>query len=301
MIALALLSFAGSACGQTKVALAYAEGGVVYLVADSGAILQSVKASLPIYEFAVAPDAQSLVFDQIGANDYGGPLYLVRVATGETARLTPPTQKVYSDPGFSPNGDRIVFAIHAHAKGDLVEGSGPLGTMDVRTRAITILAATANIGGNGAFFSNEPHWSPDGKRILFSFEAGAALVDAGGKDLKELAPSGGDWSHAIGWLGSNCAVYIAGRNQKEAMENPVRVLNLGTGKSELATQILGLPNEGLKGLVAFSPKLRVRAIGTKLLVEGGSHTWELPVKNANAVTVRIVPQSDLSNIPGECR
>jgi hypothetical protein len=302
-----VLLFGGTAWGQLKPAIAYSEDGDVYLVAGSGEILRKVKSPLPIYDFAVSPDAQLIVFNRVGPREHGGPLYLLRIATGETARLTPRTSEVYADPEFSPNGDRIVFAIHAQAGGDLVEAAGPLGTIDIKTRRLSVLAATANVDGHGPCYSNEPHWDPNGRQILFSCEAGVEEVGANGKYLRDLTSMlvGGDWSHALGWIGSRCAVYLAGNNQKEAAHNPIRVLYLDTGKTELAEQLLGLPDDVLKDLVAVSPGLRVRAVGAKLLVEGGPHSWEMPVKDRRKVTVRMLPQSDSARdsarVPEACR
>jgi hypothetical protein len=252
-------------------------------------------------DFAVSPNGDMIVFNEVGPNEHGGPLYLLQTSSREPARLTPPAREVYSDPEFSPDGDLIVFAIHAQATGDLVESAGPLGIIDIRTHQLTVLSATANIAGHGPFYSNEPHWSLDGKHILFSFEAGAAEVDADGKNFKDLSPlPGGDWSHAVRWIGSKCAAYIAGRSQKDGLHGPLRVINLETRKTDIATQLFSTPEDAFHDLVAFSPELHVRMVSGKLRVEGGQHSWELPVKNPRGTTVKVLSQGDPSRVPPAC-
>ena len=141
---LTALSLGGGANGQSKPALAYSEDGTVYFASDSGEILRTVKCSSRMEDFAVSPNAEMIVFNEVGPNEHGGPLYLL-TSSREPVRLTPPAREVYSDPEFSPDGDFIVFAIHAQATGDLVESAGPLGIIDIRTHQLTVLSATAAI------------------------------------------------------------------------------------------------------------------------------------------------------------
>jgi len=190
-------------------------------------------------------------------------------------------------------------------EGDLVEASGPLATIDLKSRQFSVLHATVDIDGNGPAFSNEPHWAPSGDRIVFSFEAGAAEVDAAGKTLTGLSSlmesDDAPWTHAVGWLGRKCVAFISGKTQKDAIHKPLRVLMLDNQETVSAAQLLCVAEDSLTDLVAFSASLRVRLVDSKLLVEGGRDTFVLPVKDARYVAVQIIQQLDNTRVPGICR
>jgi len=98
--------------------------------------------------------------------------------------------------------------------------SGPIGMLVPETGRLSVLSAKGKIDGDGPAFSNEPHWAPDRSFVLFSFETGAAEVDAKAEKLRVLTSlmdgPGDAWSHAVGWLGSKCVAYIAGKDQNDA-------------------------------------------------------------------------------------
>ena len=103
-------------------------------------------------------------------------------------------EEVYADPSLSRNTGLVAFAIHpeyrnaAQAKEeDLVEASGPIAVIRTDGSGARILKSTLDLQGGGPFFANLPQWSPDGKRILFSFEVGGGVTDAAGGNFVDLS------------------------------------------------------------------------------------------------------------------
>jgi hypothetical protein len=309
-IALLVLIIASArAMGEDSAAIGYSEAGILYLMTNSGQLAKTVKASLPIRDFAVSPDAHSLVFTVADGNAYGGPLYLSSIPSKSIQKLSHISKirsDAYADPEFSLGGFHVLLAIHGSAHGDLVEGSGPIGILDIKTRSISVLKASTRIDGNGPAFANAPHWAPDGASIVFSFETGAAVMDTKGEKLRDITSqmerAGEEWSHAVGWLGSKCVVYVAGKNQKDANQKPPRALNLANGTTSSASHLLGVPENSLVGLTAFSPMIWVRNTGGKIIAGSRDGEWEIPIKNMRDVIVRLVPTSKSKNgIPEVCQ
>jgi dipeptidyl aminopeptidase/acylaminoacyl peptidase len=271
----------------------------------------------PIGVFGISPDGQTAVFAPLVPKGYGGPLYLLTISTAQAIRLTRgpyfntwPNEggpDVYSDPDFSPDGKRVLFAIHGQATGDVVEASGPLAVMDLRTRKTTLVRSTLTASAGQVAFANSPHWSPDGNRILVNFENGFAITEATGrtlKDLDEMIPeSEGELRFALGWVGRGCVLYMAGNSWDKARQGPKRILNLTTGKTAPADPLI--PPLLETGLMAFSPRLVVRydAQG-RMIVEGTRRQitpWEIP-GDEKTTSVRVLASpEDAELIPESCR
>ena len=305
LLGLALFS---SGCGhrREKPELAYSQNGVLYLTTGSGQLVRSLRTSPPICDFGLSPDGESAVFNSMSRHHYGSALYLLKVSSGAVVRLTPPGGlEVYGDPAFSPDGRAVAMAVHGQASGDLVEGSGPLAIMALDTREISILKATLGSRGEPLGFVNEPEWSPDGTRLVVNFELGFSQVNAKGNSLQDVASmigcDGCEYMNAVGWLGSKCVVYQAGKNYEEALKTPARVLNLVARTTKPANEVLGVPASSLTDVLKFSPALWVRRAGPKLVVEGGGSAWELPLAPEADVFVSIMPRGDQSRVPEVCR
>ncbi len=294
------------AADDNRAAIGYSSGGVLRIATDSGRVLRTLEAKPRIGDFAISSDGQKVVFSPLGT-EYGGPLYLLNLLTRKSEPLAEDHYyvrgEVYSDPDFSPNGNELVFAIHARANGDLVEASGPFATMDLRTKKVDVLPATTNIEG-GVAFANDPTWSPDGERLLLNFESDAAVADATGRTLKRLSAmvpnNEGTWLHGLGWIGKSCVVYIVGSDQRTANRAPARVLNLQTLRVAPASELLKGASESFVGLTAFSMLVRVRAIEGALIVEGTAHPWRIPVESPSHAIVRLVHQPT-NQIPSACQ
>ena len=148
---------------DNRAAVGVSSRGVLSIATASGKVLRTLSPKPPIGNFAISSDGQRVVFSPQGAG-YGGPLYLLSVPSGRTEALVHDHYysrgEVYADPDFSPDGDTVVFAVHAQANGDLVEASGPFATVDLRTRSVHVLPATMDIDSGGIAFANEPVWFP---------------------------------------------------------------------------------------------------------------------------------------------
>ncbi len=286
----------GAISAQGLASIAYSDGGILHLLSSSGEQLKSVTTSRPIRDFGVSPDAGKVAFSAAPLSSYGGQLYLLTVSSGEIralGRVPGVAKPIFSDPEFSPDGEQMAFAVHGSRNGDLVEASGPIAVANLKTGAIFVLRATQNIDGNGSAFANEPHWSPDSRWLVFSFETGAAIVDSKGehlRDLTSLLEHGGSevWSHALGWVGPGCVAYIAGATAADAAKKPIKIIRIKDGRSvPREALIAGAP---VTNLVAFSPEIQVFRTPTGFETLAKSKIWRLPVASTRGVVVRLVPK-----------
>jgi len=203
-------------------------------------------------------------------NTWGGPLLLLDLRSGRMRRLTPHQYwgkkekgqvEVYADPAFSPDGKRVVFAIRDYYPGsdrnNAVDDAGPLATVDLRSGRVRILTSTLNVDGQGVAFSNSPRWSPDGRRILVSFEVGASITSAHGVGLQQLTdvmdaslkPVQDDelGSTALDWVGNECVVYafFSGKAGSIVPDFGLRILHLKASKIGNLADVAQLPATAL--------------------------------------------------------
>jgi WD40-like Beta Propeller Repeat len=316
LLALAGEQLWGQSSGNGKPAVAYSYKGVLYLATESGHPLKAVRTTLPIGDFAVSPDGKLVVFSPPRSSRLtGGPLWILNVATGALERM--PTDpfynaapdknqtEFYADPAFSPTSDSVVYAAHGRATGDLVQTRGPVAVMDVKTKQVRILKDSLGNDGLPLGFASDLHWSPDGERILLNYEGSASITVPDGTKLTDLVIPENEIKrsplsygmHAISWLGSKCILYQAGDDPER---DPTRVLNLSTGKTSSAAELLNLPEQSLRGVLAFSGQLWVRRYGSRYRVDGRSISWLVPGDSATA-HVRILRESSEDSIPTECK
>jgi hypothetical protein len=294
--------------------VAYSVEGVLTIKSAPGRTLHVFKTTPPVGTFAISPDGQSIVFAPLGPAPMhnGGQLYLLSISTGKIRRLihAPIYNKweVYAYPDFSPDGKQVVFAIHSQLGAvpsdgdDAVMDAGPFAILDLRTGVVKKLPATVNIDGYGAAYGASPRWSPNGERIFVNLESDFALTTPSGKHLQDTSgwTSGEDDTFAVNWLGNGCVVYIGGKDWKAAEEQPAKVLLLGTHKTEPLNMLLDVAPAQVTNLVAFSPTIRVRKAGDKLVVETDSGTWS--VTDAELYPhVRILSTWTDAQVPATCR
>ena len=277
--------------------VAYAKSGVVYFADASGRVVRSIKPDLPVCNFTVSSDITSLVFVPCNSGDYGGPLYLLnlgdstlrKISSGRYWRVASdePAREVYSDPEFSPDGRSLVFAVrNVPVKGaaDLVEASGPLAIMDLPTRRVRLVESTLDIQGSGPAFANKPSWSPDGTRILLSFETGFGILSIKGGPIRFLDPDhAGSWSTAFAWVGPGCLAYGFG---DDGRIRGVEILHLSPLRTEPASDRFGVSLSGGALITDF------QISGDRLLI-GTAEEGRLYNVRSHALLTRFPPGARL--------
>ena len=323
MLILQLLALAMSAAtvrsqatDPDRPAVAYAVDGVLYLATESGREVQTIEAEVPIGDFAISPDLKTVVFSPPHPGEGGGPLFILDVASGAVDPVMPDPYfndnsadelaLFYSDPEFSPDGKRVVFATHAYGEGNEVQLSGPLAMLDIATREISIVGSTVASDGLPFGYMRNPHWSPDGKRILGNIEGHSFTTDAGGEELdeifipaSELIQSSDSYGmFAIGWLGNGCLLYQAG---EDAEHDPARVFKMSTQETSPAAEMLRLPEQSLRGVKDVSGKLRMFADPVGFRVEGPGLSWLIHGDAETSYAHLLRPGEDAGQIPSDCR
>lgn len=314
LLLLLLVFFANSAARSESVrdsggAVAYSVGGILTIKSASGKTLHVFKTTPPVGTFAISPDGQSIVFAPPGPGPMhnGGQLYLLSIATGKVHRLTRTPvydkREVYSYPDFSPSGKQVVFAVHVQTGtngDDAVMSAGPFAVLNLRSGVVKKLSSTENIEGYGPVYGTRPRWSPDGKKIFLNIEDDFALTNPSGKGLQDTSQWTQDSTLALDWLGDECVVYVGGKDWKAAEEQPAKVLLLGTHKTELLNKLLDVAPAQVTNLVAFSPTIRVRKVGDKLVIETNDGTWSAvdPDPHPN---VRVLSTWTDAQVPATCR
>ena len=141
-------------------------------------------------------------------SDRGGTqgIYLLNPSTGSVVGLTP--AGVYDvDPAISPDGRRIAFATP-------VGGVNRLMTMAVNGTDRVFCGSSTQLG------ASQPHWSPDGKRIVFtgtSYRDGTTdvyTISATGGSLQPLTSNG--VSHAFAWSPDGSRILYVSRRAPDA-------------------------------------------------------------------------------------
>ena len=130
-----------------------------------------------------SPSGQWIAFD----SDRDGPLsiYLMRADGSDVRRVTTaPAGMIDSEPTFSPDGKKLVFARihdgHMNKHGQLRGDDSALFTVNVDGSALK------RITGWGERV-NQASWSPDGKRIVYE----DACCYNGNADIYTISPNGG--------------------------------------------------------------------------------------------------------------
>ena len=308
----------GQAKPPTRPAVAYAVDGVLYLATESGEVVKKIDVEYPIGDFAISPDLKTVVFVPPHPGEEGGPLFVMDVASEKIEPVMPDPYfnddsvagdfaLFYSDPEFSPDGKRVVFATHAYGEGNEVQLSGPLALLDIETREVSIVGSTVASDGLPLGYIRYPHWSPDGKQILGTVEGHSFVTDAAGKDLTEIILPAGEVIQsadsygmlAVGWFGSGCVLYKAG---EDLGHDPARIFTISTEETSPASELLRLPEDSLRGLREFSGGLRLFVDDVGFRVEGPGMSW-LIQGDSEISYAHLLPQRGGANgqIPPSCK
>jgi TolB protein len=209
-----------------------------------------------------APDGSHIVFSRCS------PTYCRLLMVGaDGTKLTPLTQDCASGPSskceqgegasFSPDGH---FLAYGWASGDVVNDQIEHSQVYVMNADGTGKHAVTNFAPPYSGDAGDPHWSPDGKQLVFSrSNAGATqptggralfIVNVDGSGLRQLTPwalgAGGqaDWSAA-----SNLIAFRAVNDEEVGIGNFYTIRPDGTSITQV-TQFTGIT---ISDKVSFSP------------------------------------------------
>ena len=147
---------------------------------------------------AYSPDNKRLVFARFDENGDSLGLFVIKTNGTDLRRITPPGALIQSgnDGDWSPQGNQIVFSRHVSAdvRGSIwVVNSDGSGLHEINMQGLACGSSASDPAGFGC---HEPHWSPDGTKIIFGANSPSAgvniyTVNADGSGLHQLTSDGG--------------------------------------------------------------------------------------------------------------
>jgi hypothetical protein len=157
--------------------------------------------------------------------------------------------------------------------------------------------------------------SPNGREILLWDEE--KVIDTKGTTLYDIHDLQLDdsfhWALDMAWIGNSCVLYEAGKDSDHYSHSYLKdqisffVLDLKSLKSTSASEVLGLSDKELDGLVSYrfpyavvksTPDSAGRGPGYFLISPGGKHT-KLMSRDANMVEILLDETPE--ELPTECR
>ncbi|GEM_PF-3120814 len=174
--------------GQRLAFLAETNNGTQLYLAEvnTGAPVQLTDTPGGKSELAWAPDSQRIAF--LARDDQGQTLQVLDIPNSVLRILTAPDQGEVRHFSWAPDGESLAFDLHK-------EGAFHL----------------FRIQANGDEFqelvdlpAREPHWSPQGDRLLFVSDRGIYTVNAQGRDLRRVTvlpnPQQARWAPSGQWI-----------------------------------------------------------------------------------------------------
>ncbi len=154
---------------------------------------------------AYSPERKRLVFARFDQSGDSVGLFVIKTNGTHLRQITPPGTLIQSgnDGDWSPQGNEIIFSRHvtANVRGSIwvvhADGSG---LHEIHIQGLTCGGSIFKPTGFGC---HEPHWSPDGKKIIFAANSPATGVNiytanADGSGLSQVTHDGDDDDPAWG-------------------------------------------------------------------------------------------------------
>ena len=183
LAALMLLFLAAQAAAQEPrlARIAYASNGDLHTIAADGSDRRLIARDST--EPTWSPDATRLAFTHFSdVDEDDGTRIWTAAADGSGARLLtqPPRDRQDGWPAWSPDGGRIAFIRATHGEHALVTTLLSVGPEGGEPQRIARLASTRNVA------LADPHWSPDGNRILVTVVPEGGEGDDRGASLQVI-------------------------------------------------------------------------------------------------------------------
>jgi Tol biopolymer transport system component len=148
---------------------------------------------------AYSPDNKRLVFGRFDANGDGVGLFVIKTNGTGLREITPPGTLIQggNDGDWSPQGNRIVFSRHVtpDVRGSIwVVDSDGSGLHEIQVQGFACGGSVFDANGFGC---HEPHWSPDGTKIIFAANSPATgtniyTVNVDGTGHRQVTFDGND-------------------------------------------------------------------------------------------------------------
>jgi WD40 repeat protein len=148
-----LVSFSRN--GQTVAYVSFPDNILWKVNRDGSERVQLTDPPLSPEWISLSPDGTQVLF--MATPESRSEAWIVSVQGGSPRRLLPEDGGQQTDPNWSPDGSKIVFATNRQDKPDR---HSSIRILDVATQQVT------NVPGSDGLFS--PHWSPDGQSIAAS-------------------------------------------------------------------------------------------------------------------------------------
>ena len=273
---------------------------------DSRGVFQRNLASVrePFLLSDVSQSGRTAVYFTPRCEPFAGDIRLLDRRTQTSRRITtgpyfftpplPGTVEVYADAAIAPDGSRVAFALRVcnlARRLDLVEASGPIAIWTADKDRVQVLSSSVTSDGGPLGFANSLAWAPDGRRLLASFETGFAVFRPDTETVEYMHDEpDGSWSHALGFVGSNCVAYITGDPLTAQDRSPPFLVNLSNRTKRPLPEAVGLNASDLAGLrqIAYPNYLVQRGRTIHLLGPDGKSILSRPA----ATTVSLVADGD---------